>query len=648
MTEWHMLPHTGRVPPIAPLAATYHRIQVPGEGGDQHNPSVFEHEGKLRVLVRILRSMRTTNYVADMAPDGALSNARRVDVTDPSLRPGTQVEDLRVFSWQGRLWAVAAVHMGGNPPPVIRQGLCEMTEAGAVIPKVHEQPSQRQEKNWMPLVEGDSLRFVYSTSPLLVTKLDPGSMFVNPPAREMPAVTGHVRGGTPLVPYKDGYLAVVHEVYRPKREPPNYNPLLGFFAPMEKDPVAGDVPTIYVHRFVRFDRALSRAELSEPFYFRRIGTEFCAGALWRGDKLLLSFGSNENEAWIAYVDPMDIARLFGETPEIEPIKDDHPPAMDVEVVHSAETLCGIHQYGKQLDRALADWGVRVFESSHKGFGHHSPLPRTLLVHFEPILAMHDLRERLRAERARGRKVVLCCHWYEAEALREYEPVVDVMVVHKRYPNVASKAVHIPLACPEYDLSKNATARRASLRARHGFADGETVLTTVGFLSEWKKTHELVAALSPHVPEGVRVVMQMPKPFRGSENEEAKVRSALTTPRIVLQTSFLSDEALLDLVAASDLGFLYHPIHTGSASAACKQFVSARTPLVATDSNHTADVTEGVVRAPIDPAAFAQVLLAVAADKGRLAALRGEMMRLYDRINMLSVAGRYRSLFERIG
>ena len=219
--EYHMRPHEKYLPPTQPLDATLHRIVVPGEHGAQHNPGICTVKGKLRVNVRVLHGHRTTNYTARVSKDWRLIEPARVTT---NLRNLHQVEDLRIFIWRGQPWAVAAVHDGAQPPTAIRQALLRFD--GAKIVEAHVQPSMRHEKNWMPAVSGDTLRLVYSIDPLVVTTIDAAGRAV-PGGRHVKQTVGYVRGGSQLVYYRHGWLAIVHQVYRPPPPPGvSSNPLM--------------------------------------------------------------------------------------------------------------------------------------------------------------------------------------------------------------------------------------------------------------------------------------------------------------------------------------------------------------------------------------------------------------------------------------
>jgi hypothetical protein len=51
--------------------------------------------------------------------------------------------------------------------------------------------------------------------------------------------------------------------------------------------------------------------MSRPFIFRHVGVEFACGfAVLPSGKLLVSFGVNDEEAWLCEVDAAEVGRLL--------------------------------------------------------------------------------------------------------------------------------------------------------------------------------------------------------------------------------------------------------------------------------------------------------------------------------------------------
>ena len=309
----HMLAHETATPKVEPIAAELHRILIPAPHGGMHpevqyNPSIYEANGSLRVVVRMhhgLHGKRPTNCVARVTKDWTIVDARGLPVRVPAGR----IEDVRMFMWNGRPWAICATHDGGTPITSVRQALLELNHTGTEIERVHVQPSARHEKNWMPCVDGEELHLVYSVDPLIVMTLDHKKVAF-PSAMSIRPTTGHIRGGSQLVPWQGGWLAVVHQVHKPALTTSGgHNPLLGFWPTY--NPRVGP-PVVYLHRFAFFNRELTTVKLGGLFNFKILGIEFCAGLTrWQGG-FVAAFGVSDEEAWLAEITEETVAATFDE------------------------------------------------------------------------------------------------------------------------------------------------------------------------------------------------------------------------------------------------------------------------------------------------------------------------------------------------
>jgi hypothetical protein len=137
------------------------------------------------------------------------------------------------------------------------------------------------EKNWMP-VGGD--RFMYDLRTVIRNTGEQVSCAPRALADE------NIRGGSQLILFQNGYLAVVHEaIYRGGKR-------------------------VYQHRFVKFDRDLMTYNLSLPFVFEDVQIEFCAGLAWHPNcvDLVISFGVRDEKAMLAKVSNQEVAMMFGE------------------------------------------------------------------------------------------------------------------------------------------------------------------------------------------------------------------------------------------------------------------------------------------------------------------------------------------------
>jgi glycosyltransferase involved in cell wall biosynthesis len=327
--------------------------------------------------------------------------------------------------------------------------------------------------------------------------------------------------------------------------------------------------------------------------------------------------------------------------------------MNILVCHSPEDRCGVREYGLSLDRSLIRLGVNVRTCTYRNLiesireQDDKPI---LLVHFEPGLI--DIAAFLAAideAKRRSIKIVFCCHWYDRGYLDyQYAGLADVYVLHREYPNKHENTVIIPLGCPVYEPA----ASQKELRDHLGLPLDKTVLTTIGFFAAWKRLPELLAALLDAIEPHPRLFVHMhaPHPFNGGDAQhlEPAIFELLMThqarDRVKYTTTFVPEKEAIDIAHAADIGFLFHPIHTHSVSAATKQFVSARRPQIVTNSSHADDLREGIVRiGTFDPPEFARQAVATALSPMMADVQRGSE-REYARMNMDAVAEDYAALF----
>jgi hypothetical protein len=182
------------------------------------------------------------------------------------------IEDARLFVWKEAVWGIAA---GISPPPSdetsddfdITQIMFRID--GGKIAEFHELKSpngSKKEKNWIPLVSGNSLFFIYGIRPYSVFRFDAG---------ELKVVHGidpkdnycSIRGSTQFVPWKGRYLGVAH---------------------LDREYV--DLKHYRRHVFVVIDRDMNLEQVSEPFFFQRKGLEFACGLSNHDSGLVLAFG----------------------------------------------------------------------------------------------------------------------------------------------------------------------------------------------------------------------------------------------------------------------------------------------------------------------------------------------------------------------
>ena len=322
-------------------------------------------------------------------------------------------------------------------------------------------------------------------------------------------------------------------------------------------------------------------------------------------------------------------------------------------IHSPFERCGIREYGRQLDESLRTQGAEVLAFTHDQVDAIMDALGTgtdLLVHYENALIRPQFFKVLQKAKGIGSKIIFCCHWFGRSVLKDYRSIVDRFVVHRPYEGLSTEnVVEIPLACPVYTPSD-----RAALRRKYGLPEGKVIVSTIGFLVRWKRIPEILDAILAQRVDDLFLQVLTPLSFQGDQTGEAqKVRRMIshhdpTSVRTFYSTDFRPEEEMLDRLCASDLGFIYHAQDTGSVSAATKQFVSVRTPLIVTNSTHARDLQRGIERVEgYEMEDVVEAIVALVKSKEKRESLQVDMEAEYKRLNMHEVARRYLDLFREL-
>jgi tetratricopeptide (TPR) repeat protein len=293
------------------FGATIRPIEFkPEPGWNASNPSIYRGHFGLRCIVRTVnykivddkyvtppqdivsdgsrwqgwQLIRTRNFLLNL--DDNFKTTRVVELIDKTgidrtIYPVHGFEDARLFEWRGKWWATATVcDLTDDGRREI--ALLELDLDGAVVraEPLRGHWSVQAQKNWMPIIDGDAAKFVYATSPspVIFDLVEERGDHVIDPGRPVIPNHGRLRGGSQGARVDGGWLFVVHDVAFP-----------------------GD-GRLYLHRFVLLNEQLKLVSMSDPFYFERLGIEFCAGLAEVEGKLVASYAVNDGAARLAIFD----------------------------------------------------------------------------------------------------------------------------------------------------------------------------------------------------------------------------------------------------------------------------------------------------------------------------------------------------------
>jgi SAM-dependent methyltransferase len=275
---------------------------TPADDYKPMNPSVTNRGGEFWMIQRtvnyIIRpdgsynmrgdsAIRTRNLLMQLDDNFSVINSEEIfppiDMPDPLYEPVIGFEDSRLFYWQNNFWCTSTIR------ELNQDGYCEIVLA-KIIRKddgllhyddyrvIHPQFCSREhQKNWMPMVVGDNLYFVYSSDPTRIIDTTGNLISIK---------TSHIaadsfRGGSQLLDFDGGWLACIHESH-----------------------TMPDNKRRYMHRFVWYDNLGRLSKYSEAFYIHTLGIEFAAGIArnHKTGEIVVSFGLADKESWLAIFD----------------------------------------------------------------------------------------------------------------------------------------------------------------------------------------------------------------------------------------------------------------------------------------------------------------------------------------------------------
>lgn len=266
------------------------------EGRFEHSwgPLVYLHqENDLRLI--------TNNILCKYDSNFNLNHYKVVDTSFLDEEPMWEfvgLEDGRLVEWQDKLY-LSGVR---RDTTTNGQGRMELSEIYFKKDKVIEKSRFRIpapgandsycEKNWMPVLNRD-FTYVKWTNPTEVVEVDVANkttktIFLS---ETKPFGTGDLRGGSQLLFLNDHYVAIVHEVNLFNSE-------------------AGKKNAVYTHRFVVWNKDFDPIEVSPSFSFLGGKIEFCCGLAEYEDKLLITFGFQDNAAFLLGMPKSFLGRLL--------------------------------------------------------------------------------------------------------------------------------------------------------------------------------------------------------------------------------------------------------------------------------------------------------------------------------------------------
>lgn len=261
-------------------------------------PLTYLHPEKDQRLV-------TNNFLCRLDKDYNVINYTKVEMLElhTPIWEFVGLEDARIVQWDGDYYLIGVRRdTTTNGQGRMEYSKIEIDKENWTVKEIqrvrvpaplHEATSYC-EKNWMPVLD-DPYHFVKWAMPTEVVWANP-----NEPECKQTTINDKVptppidqRGGSHIISWGDYYLCVTHEVKLWK----NYL--------NQKD-------STYRHRLIVWDKEFNFVGLSKAFSFMDTPIEFCVGAAIINDNLLLSFGVQDNSAFVLEVPNSVINELIEE------------------------------------------------------------------------------------------------------------------------------------------------------------------------------------------------------------------------------------------------------------------------------------------------------------------------------------------------
>lgn len=235
------------------------------------------------------RTLTTYNYLCELDDNLNISAWSWINTSKLDVKPIWEfigLEDGRLISWDNKFY-ICGVRRDTTTNGVGRMELSELRiennkaeEISRVRIPAPPPDNTYCEKNWMPIVD-KPYHFVKWSNPTQVVRFDPEKKqtHIIHEKEEVKLDTHDLRGGSQILPYKDHYICITHEV--------------GLYQ-TQTDRKDG----YYWHRCVIWDKDFNLVRVSDPFTFMDGKIEFCVGMAEYGDSFVISFGFLDDAAYL--------------------------------------------------------------------------------------------------------------------------------------------------------------------------------------------------------------------------------------------------------------------------------------------------------------------------------------------------------------
>lgn len=236
------------------------------------------------------QKLKTVNYLCRLDKNLSMTDYTRVDTSLLDVEPLWEFhgeEDCRLVKWEGEYYLIGVrrdttTHGEGR----MEYSRIELDKENWTAKEVSRlripAPGPNDsycEKNWVPILD-KPFHFVKWASPTEIVFANPEKAETNQVVmREAMIPPKDQRGSSHMLRWGNVYISISHDVDLFK----NY---------------LGQKDAIYRHRLLVWDLTFNLVGISKEFSFLDGRVEFCAGAAKLGEDLLISFGFQDNAAFV--------------------------------------------------------------------------------------------------------------------------------------------------------------------------------------------------------------------------------------------------------------------------------------------------------------------------------------------------------------
>lgn len=237
-------------------------------------------------------TLTTKNYFGELNEDLSFKYYHKVDTSMLDTTPAWQfvgLEDARIVKWDDKIY-LCGVRRDVKSNGEGRMELSELEISEHSVKEISRfripapgNDDSYCEKNWMPILD-NPYHYLKWCNPVEIVRVDPNEKTCTSiyTAKDM-RFNWDQRGGGQVISWEDGYLSLTHETYLYWSE-------------------AGRKNATYRHRLIQWDKNWEPVKRSREFSFLGAKIEFACGLAKRNDEIFITFGFQDNAAYVLKCD----------------------------------------------------------------------------------------------------------------------------------------------------------------------------------------------------------------------------------------------------------------------------------------------------------------------------------------------------------